>query len=435
MVTKNSLLEDIASHEYLKRSWDKLNKSNKTSHGISKETIEEFNDTIDTQIKEISKQLLSKKYKFNGVRAVVIPKKVQGQFRPLRIADIRDRLVQKALSNKLEELLASKYLLDNECSFAYRKDRGIDQAIAKMVEHFKKGNRIILEADIKKFFDTVNRKKLLEKVFNDLPDNSINHLIEDSLAQSVGNLDNLPHEYHHYFLDSIEGIPQGNSLSPLLANIYLSDFDQRMIAESFCLVRYADDFIVLCKSSKEAKRALVIAKQELEQKLGLELHALPSPPFLTGSKTRIVDPYQHTFSFLSIRFDGKNAWVNENKIKDLLERITIVTDIERYQNDKSFQGLFTVIKRLKSLLEGWLASYKFVDVDRDFLEIDNYVNYKLLQVFIKLGYKIKTSAIENIKLKGSKKTIQAFTQLQRQNSGISICENFINSLDRKKIQV
>lgn len=430
-----TLLQAIATPKYLKDSWDKLNKSNKGSYGMSHETIEEFANTIEIQISEISKQLLSKKYQFNDVRGVLIPKKTKGEFRPLRIADIRDRLVQKALSSKIDELLSLKYNLNNPCSFAYQEGRGIEGAIKKLVEDFKNGNRIILEADIKKFFDNVNRKKLLEKVFKDLPDNTINDLIEDSLSQSVGNLDNHANEHHHYFLDSIEGIPQGNSLSPLLANIYLADFDQRMINEKLNLVRYADDFIVLCSTQDEALRALNIAKEELEKNLGLELHELPNPQHLKNSKTRIVDPYFHEFSFLSIRFDGKNVWVSEKKVKSLLEEITIRSDISKYKTDKDFKGLFTIIRRIKNLLEGWLASYKFVDIDREFVEIDNHVNHKLLQVFIKLGYKIKANAVDHIKLKGKRDTVQAFTKTQRTNTGVPLCDDFIATLDRNKIVI
>lgn len=429
------LLHCIASAQYLKEAWGKLNKSNKVSHGISYETIEEFQNTIDAQIKEISNQLLNNSYKFNEVRAVLIPKKKKGEFRPLRIADIRDRLVQKALANKLEELLSPKYALDNPCSYAYQKDRGVEQAIMKAVEHFKAGNRVILEADIKKFFDNVNRKKLLQKVFSDLPDPSINELIESSLAQSVGNLDNYSHEYHHYFLDSIDGIPQGNSLSPLLANIYLADFDQRMIKDRFCLVRYADDFIVLSPTSKSARRALKVAKEELETKLGLELHSLPSPPYLKGSKTRILDPYQHEFSFLSIRFDGKSVWVDEKKVANLIEKIKDISDLDLYKGDPDFQGLITIIKRLKNLLEGWLASYKFVDVEREFIEIDSYINHKLLRVFILLEFKLKSTATEKVKIKGSNKSVQAFTKNQRINTGVLLCQDFINKLERNKIVV
>ncbi len=430
-----TLLETISTPKFLKEAWDSLNKSNKNSRGLSYETIIEFKNSIDTQIIEISKLLNANGYKFNGVRAVLIPKKNQGEFRPLRIADIRDRLVQKALSTILANLLSNKYQLDNPCSYAYQEHRGIEDAIKKAIEHFKNGNRIILEADIKKFFDNVNRKRLLDKIYKDLPDTSINSLLEDALSQSVGNLDTHLQEHHHYFTNSISGIPQGNSLSPLLANIYLADFDQRMLKEKLCLVRYADDFIVLSKTSKDARKALKIAKEELETKLGLELHPLPSPPFSKTSKTRILDPYQHEFSFLSIRFDGKNVWVNEKKVNDLLEKINLITDLDNYKGDKDFNGLLTILKRLKNLLEGWLSSYKFVDVDREFLKIDQLINHKLLQAFNKLEYKIKTSHTENVKLIGTSKIVQVFSKNQRHNTGIVSCEDFIKTLDRNQIIV
>lgn len=213
----------------------------------------------------------------------------------------------------------------------------------------------------------------------------------------------------------------------------MADFDQRMIRDNFCMVRYADDFIVLCKTFDDAQIALKVVKEELEENLGLELHNLPSPPHLHGSKTRILDPSHHAFSFLSIRFDGNNVWVSEKKVKNLLEKIADVTDVNSYKRDKEFRGLLTIIKRLKNLLEGWLASYKFVDVDRDFLEIDNYINHKLLTAFIKLQFKIKPNSVEKIKLKGHNKLEQALTKVQRINTGVSLCESFINSLDRKKI--
>lgn len=401
---------------------------------MSKDTIRDFKASVDTNIEEISKALKSRNYKFNDVRGVLIAKNEPGKFRPLRIADVKDRVVQKALANLLTDMLSTKYRLDNGCSFAYQENKSIEGAIKKLVEDFKNGNRIILEADIKKFFDNVNRDRLLNKVFADLPDDSINVLLAEALAQNIGNLEDHAHEYQYYFEDSINGIPQGNALSPLLANIYLSKFDQRMISEKLALVRYADDFIVLCKDVAEAEKALEIAKEELEQKLGLELHPLPSPPHKVGSKTRILDPHHHTFSFLSIRFDGKSVWVDEKKLKSLLERMTDICDISKYQKSE-FQGLLTILTRLRNLSEGWLASYKFVDVDREFDAIDEFIDYKLLQVFNVLGFKIKTSATVNVKLKATGKVADKFKPELRKNSGVKLCKDFLSTLDRNQIKI
>jgi len=430
---KHRLITQISSPLYLKKAWAALNKTNKYSRGLSEESINDFSNNLESNIIEISKQLKAKKYSFNKVRPVLIPKTGKNEFRPLRLADIRDRLVQKALSMKLEELLSNKYHLDNECSFAYRKDGKVENAIKKMVEHYKNGYTIILEADIKKFFDNVNRQKLLKKVFNDLTDTTINKLLTEALDQGVGDLSNYETQYHHYFLDSMQGIPQGNSLSPLLANIYLAEFDQRMIKEKLRLIRYADDFIVMCKDFTEAKTALVIAKEEIEGKLGLALHELLSPPNSTSSKTRIVNPTVDAFSFLSIRFDGRNTWVNPNKIADLRNKINDITDISKYKFDPKFEGLITIFKRLKNLVEGWLSAFKYVDVDRDFTEIDDHINYKLLHTLLALDFRLKSNNQTTKKIKSTQKRVNLLIETQRKNTGIPTCKAFLDSIERGKI--
>lgn len=427
------LITLISSPSHLKKAWLALNRSNRESRGISSETIDDFSKSLETHIAEISKQLKSKTYLFSDVRPVLIPKPGKSDFRPLRLAEIRDRLVQKALAMKLEELLGEKYKLDNECSFAYRKGGKVEDAIKKMVEYYNAGYTIILEADIKKFFDNVNRKKLLKKIFQDLPDRTINKLITAGLSQGIGDLSHYDSQHHHYFLDSMQGIPQGNSLSPLLANIYLSSFDQRMISEGMRLIRYADDFIVMCKTVDEAKYALSIAKEEIEGELRLNLHPLAKPIHAETSKTRIINPRLHKFSFLSICFNGQKVWVNPKKIAELREKINTVTDLKTYKNDPNFNGLITVLKRLKNLLEGWLSAFKYVDIDRNLEEIDDHINYKLLTTFLRMNFHFKSNNMVTKKIKSVGKEVQILNAKQRENSGVPTCTKFLNSIERSKI--
>lgn len=430
---KYRLITQIANPAYLRKAWLKLNKSNKDSRGVSEETIADFSNSLESNLQTISAELKTRKYKFQGVRPVLISKGVKDEFRPLRLADIRDRLVQKALAMKLEELLAIKYQLDNDCSFGYRPGKNVEDAIKKMVEYYKLGYHIILEADIKKFFDNVNRKKLLKKISSELPDNTINTLLNNALKQSIGDLGSYEERHHHYFQDSMQGIPQGNALSPLLANIYLSDFDQRMIKENFKLIRYADDFIVMCKNRNDAHKALSVAQDEIHNKLGLELHPLPSPINALGSKTRIVNPVRDSFSFLSIRFDGKKVWVDRKKVTALITGINEVTDLSRYKSDPRYQGLITVLRRLKNLLEGWLSAFKYVDVDRDFREIDDHIDYKLYTTLVKMNFKLKTSNLRSKKIKSVNKEVPLLLTNQRLNTGIPSCANFVNGLHRNSI--
>ncbi|TKC58534.1 hypothetical protein FBD94_18130 [Pedobacter hiemivivus] len=432
---KYRLITQIANPAYLRRAWVKLNKSNKDSRGVSEETIADFSNSLESNLLIISAELKTRKYEFQSVRPVLVSKGVKDEFRPLRLADIRDRLVQKALAMKLEELLAIKYQLDNDCSFGYRPDKNVEDAVKKMVEYYKQGYHVILEADIKKFFDNVNRKNLLKKIFGELPDKTINTLLGKALAQSVGDLSNYDERHHHYFKDSMQGIPQGNALSPLLANIYLADFDQRMIQENFKLIRYADDFIVMCKDRNEAHRALSVAREEIHNKLGLELHPLPSPINALGSKTRIVNPIRDSFSFLSIRFDGKNIWVDPKKVAALITAINEVTDLSTYKNDQKYQGLITIFRRLKNLLEGWLSAFKYVDVDRDFREIDDHIDYKLTMTLLKMNFKLKSSNLRSKNLKSVRDEVQILLPDQRLNTGVPTCEKFVKSLKREVIKI
>jgi len=417
---KTNLLEEISTPAYLKKSWASLNKANKTSRGVNSETIEEFQNNIETAVAEISKQLLNGTYKFSNVRGVVLPKKEPGKFRPLRIADVRDRLVCKAIASKLDDLLTEKFNLDNESSFAYRKGKGVYEATQSIVKYYKSGFTTILEADIKKFFDTVDRTILLEKVFKNLPDTTLNQLISEGLSQEVDNLEELT-IHAHYFEGSKGGIPQGNALSPLFANIYLSDFDKEIVGKGYKLVRYADDFVILTKSFDDAKAAYEIAKSFLETKLKLEIHSLEEK----NSKTKILNPSQEAFSFLSIRFDGKQLWVDKKNVTLLKEKIMDVTNISNKFD------LITVLTKTRNLIEGWLASFKFVDLERDIEEIDDHIDMQLYIVFRKYDFNIKTKYLREIKTK--KGTAYGLTKNQRHKTGVKPSSAFLMTLDRQRI--
>jgi RNA-directed DNA polymerase len=349
-----------------------------------------------------------------------LKKKEPGKFRPLRIADVRDRLVCKAISSKLDELLSKKFNLDNDASFAYRKNRGVYEATKTIVDHYNNGYKIILEADIKKFFDTVDRDLLLEKVFKELPDDSLNNLIKEGLSQEVDNMDKFGINAH-YFENSVGGIPQGNALSPLFANIYLSEFDSEILKHGYKLVRYADDFVILTKTHDEAKQAYLIAKKFLEEKLKLEIHELGPK----DSKTRILSPSQESFSFLSIRFDGKRLWVDKSNITRLKTKIQDVTDMSNDFN------LIKVLTKTRNMIEGWLASFKFVDVEKDIEEIDDHIDVQLYIVFRKFDFNIKSKFVRTVTT--SKGTAAGLTQNQRRRTGVQHCQTFLNSLERQKI--
>jgi len=203
-------------------------------------------------------------------------------------------------------------------------------------------------------------------VYPVLKDDSINELIERALAQEVGNLHEIEKDDWELFLDS--GIPQGGGISPLLANVYLHGFDKRMLSKGYGLVRYADDFVVLCKDIREAKDAHKDAVDIIEGELGLKLHEFSED---TTGKTKIIRPTQNKFEFLGTRFDGKYLYPGEKTLKNIRKRIA---DITTFKDHKSVYG---VLREMKYTLEGWLASYCYTRVDSNIDSIQEYVSERV----------------------------------------------------------
>ena len=267
-MTQETLLNQLSEKKSLQQAWDKISKENKYSHGLSGETIIDFSANLQSHLQSISDQLRKGTYKFSSVRGVPITKP-DGSPRPIKVPEIRDRVVIKAIVELIQPQLAKVYNINNVASFAYIQNRGVKDAIIRMVELYNQGNKVVLEADIRKFFDSVDRHRLIrERILPNLSDESIDSLIIEATEQEVGNLNDMSELEFAAFERMKGGIPQGSAISPLLSNICLSDFDNRMLSEGFGLIRYADDFIVMCKTKEEAHRAYIIAREEIEERLG-----------------------------------------------------------------------------------------------------------------------------------------------------------------------
>lgn len=356
---EKSLHERLFSRSNLKAAWYELNKANPHSCGLSEETIEDFAKGLPSNLNSIRLDLKNNRYKFAPVLPVVIKKRKSSddiKLRGIKIQEIRDRIVQRGIARLIEPILDREFDLHNEASFAYLKKRSKDdgrrsvrEAVARMLILFGQGKRVIFEADIEKFFNTVDQKHLLEKmVFPHLPDPSINELIRSALQQEIYDLNSLTDEIQSLFPKPTDGIPQGGALSPLFANIYLSDFDRRMIQKSFGLVRYADDFVVMCSSEAEAMEAHKLAKEILEDQLHLKLH---------DEKTRIIKCTQKNFNFLAIAFNGARIWPSSDSFSKLKQNIRHWT---KYSADKKLPN---VLIKIKNIIEGWIAAYSFTDLE------------------------------------------------------------------------
>ena len=410
-----TLLQKISSEEKLYDAWGKLNKANKTSQGIDKITIEDFDKNLHDKITSISKKLKEKRYSFSKNRAVLIPKD-NGKYRPLQVPIISDRLVLKAIAIELEDQFKDLIKKSEGLSFAYQKKLGVKDAIIKIKELHDDGNKFVLEADLINFFGTVNKQELLNKqIFPALPDDSLNSLIESALAQEIGDLEKIDSSLQHYFKGINDGIPQGNPLSPLLSNIYLSPFDIHIKNKNYNLVRYADDFVILCRSEKDSKKAYQEAKEILE-KLNLKIH-----PLEENEKTKIIDLNSETFDFLSITFDGKSFYPSVNNISRFKSKIRDIC------NGKITHNTFTLLKKVTSVFDGWVSAFYYTEVEKFSEDIDIYINRQVFLALREFDWKFTPTSTGKMpyEYKQENKSRDCLSKKQRKYSGIPQCSELL----------
>lgn len=413
-----NFLNKISSVESLRLAWAKLEKFNKESHGLTGETIAEFELNKEDKILSISKRLQEGTYQFSPYRAVLIPKS-KGKFRPLQIPEVSDRVVIKAIAIELEEHFKELLEKSRGLSFAYQKGLGVKEAVEKINEYCQNGYSYVLEADLINFFGTVDKDSLLnDVVFKRLSDTTINTLIQQALNQSIGNLDSFNVEQKKYFENIDKGIPQGNALSPLLSNIFLSPFDLRLKDKGFKLVRYADDFVIMCTSEKECEEAYIECCTVLEE-LNLNIHKLEE-----GGKTRIVNFNKHdTMDFLSVTFDGNMFYPSFANVERLKNKIRDVC------NGKDKYCVSTLLIKIKNKLDGWVSAFYYTDIQRYSSEIDAFINRQLYLSLAKMGWKFTASSLGKLphKFRHKNESPKCLSFLQRKNSGIPLCMELVNA--------
>jgi RNA-directed DNA polymerase len=419
---KKTLLHKISSKKKLLAAWGKLNKANKSSNGIDNISIEAFSENLEDKISSISKKLRASTYKFSQNRAVLIPKS-NGKFRPLQVPTISDRLVLKSIAIELEDQFFKTIDKSAGLSFAYQKQLGVKNAIEKIKEHYDNGNNVVLEADLKNFFGEVSKEKLLStQIFPKLPDNSLNDLITSALNQEIGGLDKIKQHEKKYFEGLNTGIPQGNPLSPLLSNIYLSPFDLYLKAKGHLLVRYADDFVIMCKSEDECETAY---KDSLDilTKLDLKIH-----PLGESDKTKIVDLSKTTFNFLSITFDGKSFYPSKENVERLKSKIRDIC------NGKVDYNVLTLLKKVFNVYDGWVSAFYYTEVERYSEEIDYYINRQLFLALRKFDWKFTPSSKGTLpnKYRNKNESPDCLSDKQRQKSGIPVCSELLKPKRKKK---
>src|SRR5699024_1427892 len=234
------------------------------------------------------------------------------------------------------------------CSYGFRPGISAHMALDKVSEHLNAGYHYVIDADLQSYFDTIPHDKLEQQIKRRVTDGSVNRLIQQFLKAGVME--------EGKYQRTLEGAPQGGVLSPLLSNIYLHQLDQLMTERGHRIVRFADDFIILCKSQKGAERVMRSVSKFLEEKLGL---------IVNQEKTQVVYAGKEPFTFLGYEFIGNIRRIDPKKEKKFKER---VKEITRRNQTVDIQ---TLIKyKLNPYLRGWANYFRYGNVKGKFRDWD-----------------------------------------------------------------
>jgi len=347
----HSLIDKVYAERTLWAAWE-IVQANGGAGGVDRESIGMFARTAEKRIEELSRQLREKRYVPQPVRRVMIPKPGTTQERPLGIPTVRDRVVQTALRMVLEPIFERDFARE---SFGFRPGRSCHQALARVETLLAEGSTHVVDADLKSYFDTIPHAALLARVKEKVVDGRILEMVESFLKQGVI-------EEVKGWSPTEVGTPQGGSISGLLANIYLDALDWKLHLQGWELVRYADDFVILCRTRDQAREVLEVVRHWCDEK-GLQLHP---------EKTRLVDMSERGgFDFLGYHFERTGRWPRE-KSKQTLEH-----KVHRLTRRNCGIGLTEVVKELNPILRGWMNYFVRSTNAADFKSIDGYLRARM----------------------------------------------------------
>ena len=326
-----SLIDKVYRRETLGAAWKKVAK-NAGAAGVDGQSVKQFGFRAEIYLAELEQALKSGEYRPEPIKRVEIPKG-GGKLRPLGIPVVKDRIVQTALKLVIEPIFEHEF---EESSYGFRPQRGCKDALREVDKLIKQGFTHVVDADLESFFDTIPQAALMRRIEERISDGRVLELIGLFLSQDIiqGMKRWTP----------TGGTPQGAVISPLLANVYLHPLDRQMKQQGYRMVRYADDFVVLCRTAEQAQAVLEEVKSWVEQN-GLRLNE---------DKTHVGDCRQagQGFEFLGYRFEAGQRWVRPKSLKALRERIRIKT--KRTRGD----SLAKVIEDLNPMLRGWFNYFK-----------------------------------------------------------------------------
>lgn len=349
------LFDKVFSERNLLASFQKVARK-KGAAGVDHVTTQDFERRLPGAIQELSAMLKEGTYVPQAIRRVHIPKPGTNETRPLGIPTVRDRVVQAAVVNVIEPIFERDFA---EHSYGFRPGRGCKDALRRVDSLLAQGYVHVVDADLKGYFDSIPHDRLMNRLEEKIADGPTLRLIDGFLKADI--LDDAARWTPE------AGAPQGAVLSPLLSNVYLDPLDQLMVEQGIEMVRYADDFVILCKTAEDAARALGIVRQWVADN-GLTLHP---------TKTRIVDARTDRFDFLGYTFSGQKHWPRQKSLKNLRDAIRART--RRTTGD----SLQCVVASVNPVLRSWFAYFQHSTYRNVFTDVDGYVRRRLRSILRK----------------------------------------------------
>jgi len=325
-----SLIDKLHPETTLRAAFAQV-ETNRGAAGVDHVSVGQYAKELDANLRRLSEELRTGSYRPQQIRRHYIPKPGSKEMRPLGIPTVRDRVVQTALRMVMEPIFERDFAAH---SYGFRPGRGCKDALRRVEELLEAGYVHIVDADLKSYFDTIPKDRLMALVGQKVSDGRILALIESFLEQGVldGAREWTPEQ----------GTPQGAVVSPLLSNIYLDPLDHLMEERGLEMVRYADDFVVMCRTEQDAAAALAVV-QQWTAAAGLTLHP---------TKTRLVDEREDGFDFLGYHFEAGHRWPRAKSRKKFRDTIRAKT------KRTSGHSMTQIIADVNRTLRGWFEYFK-----------------------------------------------------------------------------
>jgi RNA-directed DNA polymerase len=355
-----SLIDKVIRPATLNAAWTRV-KANRGSGGVDGQSIQDFEAQAESELNRLHRELRTETYRPQAIKRRWIDKPGSQEKRPLGIPAVRDRVVQSAIRLVIEPIFEREFI---DHSYGFRPGRGCKDALRRVATLLTQGYRWVVDADLKGYFDSIPHDRLMGDVRQRIADRRVLGLLEGFLKQQV--MDDMK------LWTPEDGTPQGGVISPLLSNLYLHPVDVAVAASGHEMVRYADDFVILCRTQEEAEHALALVRN-LTGERGLTLHPV---------KTRIVDATKpgEGFDFLGYHFEAGHRWPRAKSLKKLKETLRPLT---KRANGNSMPCIVTSVNRV---LKGWFEYFKH-SYHTTFPSIDGWIRRRLRSILRKRSHR------------------------------------------------